>query len=51
MAGEYIKMWPYKDPNGDPGFNLSVTANQFDPQPGGMDNEKNGWPPTLAGMQ
>ncbi|MDH5784719.1 MAG: acyloxyacyl hydrolase [Chromatiales bacterium] len=39
LAGEYIKMWPYKDPNWDPEFNLSVTAGQFDPSPNGMQNE------------
>jgi len=38
-AGEYIKMWPYKDPNWDPEFNLSIAAGQFDPQNSGMDSE------------
>ena len=38
-SAEIIKMWPYKDADWDPEFNLSVTAGQFDPKPSGMDSE------------
>jgi len=38
-SAEAFKMWPYKDANWDPEFNLSITAGQFDPANSGVDNE------------
>ena len=44
-SAELIKMWPYKDPNWDPDFNLFVTAGQFDPTIDGAKTE------TVTGLQ
>lgn len=44
-SAEMIKMWPYKDPNWDPEFNLSVSGGQFQPRANIVDNE------TVTGLQ
>lgn len=38
-SAELVKMWPYKDANWDPDFNLFITAGQFDPAVSGLDTE------------
>lgn len=38
-SADSFKMWPYKDANWDPEFNLSVTAGQFDPRANNADTE------------